>query len=280
MIYVVLWEICFSCIKFGLVPIITRAYFSQLKCVHLLRSFTLGLSIAGFWHVDSLGAASEHWATGGAYVNVICDITSSRIGALARLKKKNASSVVQTGIYVDGCGKGSGMSRPRLDMSSVFNEGICEASRSLAKKSKDVSRADDSKRGKNLVFEITSATEGEVMSDICRFAESHVGDLDSRIRALLQQVEGGQEEVKALRASIKEKDVQLAEMKKALAERTALWDNEKKTLEDELDNSLTHGFGLCWNMASATGVDMSAFTLANYLKSLDENGGSDSSHRA
>ena len=80
MIYVVLWEICFSCIKFGLVPIITRAYFSQLKCVHLLRSFTLGLSIAGFWHVDSLGA-SEHWATGGAYVKVICDITSSRIDA-------------------------------------------------------------------------------------------------------------------------------------------------------------------------------------------------------
>ena len=45
-----------------------------------MRSFTLGLFIADFWHVDSL-VASEHWATGGAYVMVICDITNSRIGA-------------------------------------------------------------------------------------------------------------------------------------------------------------------------------------------------------
>lgn len=38
------------------------------------------MSIAGFWHVDSWGV-SEHWATGDAYVKVICDITVSRIGA-------------------------------------------------------------------------------------------------------------------------------------------------------------------------------------------------------
>ena len=80
MIHVVLWEICISRIGFGLVSDIARAYFSQLKFVHLMRSFTLGLSIADFRHVDSLGA-SEHWATGGAYVKVICDITSYRIGA-------------------------------------------------------------------------------------------------------------------------------------------------------------------------------------------------------
>ena len=42
--------------------------------------FTLALSIADFRHVDNL-SASEHWATGGAYVMVICDITNSRIGA-------------------------------------------------------------------------------------------------------------------------------------------------------------------------------------------------------
>ena len=80
MIYVVLWEICNSCIGFGLVSDIARAYFSQLKFVHLMRSFTCGMSIAGFRHVDSWGV-SEHWATGGAYVKVICDITGSRIGA-------------------------------------------------------------------------------------------------------------------------------------------------------------------------------------------------------
>ena len=62
MIYVVLWEICISCIEFGLVSDIARAYFSQLKFVHLMRSFTFGLSIADFRHEDSLGA-SEHWAS-------------------------------------------------------------------------------------------------------------------------------------------------------------------------------------------------------------------------
>ena len=59
MIYVVLWEICISCIRFGLVSDIARAYFSQLKFVHLMRSFTLGLSIADFRHVDSLGASED-----------------------------------------------------------------------------------------------------------------------------------------------------------------------------------------------------------------------------
>ena len=80
MIYVVLCEICISCIGFGLVSDIASAYFSLLKFVHLMRYFTLGLSIADFRHVDSLGAFG-HWVTGGAYVKVICDITSSKIGA-------------------------------------------------------------------------------------------------------------------------------------------------------------------------------------------------------
>lgn len=80
LIYVVFWEIWNSCIEVGLVLNVARAYLSQLKFVHYMESFTFGMFIAGFRHVDSWGA-SEHWATGGAYVKVICDIISSRVGA-------------------------------------------------------------------------------------------------------------------------------------------------------------------------------------------------------
>ena len=60
-------------IETGLVVIIARAHLSQLKIVHLLWVFTLGMSIAGIRHVDSWCVAPalgvfEHWANNGCYV--------------------------------------------------------------------------------------------------------------------------------------------------------------------------------------------------------------------
>lgn len=111
-IFVAYWEICNFCIYFGLVLDIAIAYFSQLNFVHFMRNFICGMSIAGLRHVDSCGCifgmsiagfrhvdswgVSEHWATGGAYVKVICDITGFRIGADWMDREATSNSFLET----------------------------------------------------------------------------------------------------------------------------------------------------------------------------------------
>lgn len=147
---------------------------------------------------------------------------------------------------------------------------------------------------------------GQMVSDICRFAESYVGGSESVARAALQhdldaskrvvsiledkqkksellsrhleeKIKKAQEELTVLRATSEEKDVRLADLTKTFEERTILWREEKGVLEREVDSSLEEGYGLCWNMASNGGVDMSNFTCGEYLKSLNEGGGSGNS---
>lgn len=144
---------------------------------------------------------------------------------------------------------------------------------------------------------------GRVVSDMFRFAESYVGGSDEATRVALQrdldtsrksivvlehnqkkvelearrfeeQVAKAQEEMNTLRLAVKEKDGQLVEVSKNLEEREAMWVNEKSVLEREVDVSLEDGFGICWNMATDAGVDMFAFSFEEYLKSLNEGGGS------
>lgn len=149
----------------------------------------------------------------------------------------------------------------------------------------------------------------EIVSDICRFAEAYVGKSDDSVRDALQQeldsakqtiaeltnkqeqteeevrhlkaqIKKVQEETKDLRPSAEMKKIRITELSKTLEDHTTLWTTEKDALEREVDSALEEGYGLCWNMASNVGVDMSAFTFGEYLSSLNEDGGSGQSHRA
>ena len=78
-IYTVFWEICKTRIGFGTMVDTARAHLSQLKIVHVLRTFDTPRSV-------DLNDCSEHWVTDNAYVKVNCDAISFKtdVGWIAR----------------------------------------------------------------------------------------------------------------------------------------------------------------------------------------------------